>query len=89
MTHRYAPTIDELLGDQLILAVMRADRVDPRALRAQLEGAANRIAGHRERTQHFIAKPPVEKRPSLWDANAHACIGLTPFADPCGSALCC
>ena len=53
MTHRYASTIDELLGDQLIQAVMRADRVDPRALRTLLDGAANRIAGRRERRSAF------------------------------------
>ena len=38
------PTVDELLGDSLIQAVMRADNVEPQALRALLVGAAGRNA---------------------------------------------
>jgi hypothetical protein len=50
MSLHHGPTIDELLADSLIQTVMRADQVEPRALRALLNGAAGRIAaGRRER----------------------------------------
>ncbi len=40
----YRPSVDELLADSLIQAVMRADHVEPQALRALLKGAAGRLA---------------------------------------------
>ena len=40
MSPQQHSNIDELLGDRLIQAVMRADRVDPLALRSLLGGAA-------------------------------------------------
>ena len=49
MTLRQDPTLDELLGDPLILAAMRADRVDPRALKTLLGAAADRVAAIRAR----------------------------------------
>jgi hypothetical protein len=43
MAPHVSPTIDSLLADPLIQSVMRADRVDPRALRTMLTRvAANR-----------------------------------------------
>ena len=39
MAHRNAPTIDDLLADALIQKVMRADHVEPQALRSLLDGA--------------------------------------------------
>ena len=44
MAHRYVPTIDDLLADALIQKVMRADRVEPQALKVLLQGTARRIA---------------------------------------------
>jgi hypothetical protein len=41
-------TIDDLLGDSLIQAVMRADRVEPRALKVMLTGVGARVAAHRQ-----------------------------------------
>jgi hypothetical protein len=47
MAHRNAPTIDDLLADPLIQKVMRADRVEPPALKVLLQGTAHRIADAR------------------------------------------
>ncbi|MFZ0601323.1 MAG: hypothetical protein WAN05_08175 [Roseiarcus sp.] len=44
MAYPNAPTIDHLLADPLIQKVMRADRVEPLALRSLLDGTARRIA---------------------------------------------
>jgi hypothetical protein len=47
MTHPSAPSIEDLLTDSLIQKVMQADRVEPQALRALMNGAAGRLAGRR------------------------------------------
>jgi hypothetical protein len=41
-------TIDDLLGDSLIQAVMRADRVEPRALKVMLTGVGAKVAARQE-----------------------------------------
>jgi hypothetical protein len=55
MSLSYSPTIDDLLADSLIRAVMRADHVEPRALKALLHGVASRIE----------APEPVSRRPAI------------------------
>ena len=47
MAYRSAETIDDLLADSLIQKVMLADRVEPQALKALLDGTARRIADSR------------------------------------------
>jgi hypothetical protein len=47
MAFQNAPTIDDLLGDPLIQKVMRADHVEPQALRILLTGTARRLADSR------------------------------------------
>ena len=47
MAHQDAPTIEHLLADPLIQKVMRADRVEPLALRSLLDETARRIADAR------------------------------------------
>ena len=42
-----APTVDELLADSLVQAVMRADHVEPQALRTLLGRSARRLADSR------------------------------------------
>ncbi len=94
MLKRHTPTVDELLGDLLVQAVMRADNVEPQALRTLLEVAAGRIAAARGESDlrpvgALVANPPIERRLA-----PRAAIGQTrgrPMspADPCGSALCC
>jgi len=41
------PTITEILSDPIVAAVMKADRVDPVALEAQLESIARKVATDR------------------------------------------
>jgi hypothetical protein len=43
-TSRNDPTLDDLLGDPVTHAIMRADRVDPRELEAMLRALALRLA---------------------------------------------
>ena len=68
MLKRHTPTVDELLGDSLVQAVMRADNVEPQALRTLLEVAAGRIAAARGESDlrpvgALVANPPIERRP--------------------------
>lgn len=89
MSLRHSSTIDELLGDSLVQAVMRADNVEPQALRTLLVDAAVRVtAAHVERkpVSRLLAKPPIDRRPG---ANAPMRVRPAPLGDPCGSALCC
>ena len=44
-------TVDDLLGDSLIQAVMRADGVEPRALKVMLTGVGAKVAAHRQEPQ--------------------------------------
>ena len=46
-----AQTIDDLLADSLIQKVMLADRVEPQALKALLDGTARRVAESRRAAQ--------------------------------------
>ena len=48
MSLSLTPSLDELLDDGLIQAVMRADHVEPAELRTQLGGVAARIARRRQ-----------------------------------------
>jgi hypothetical protein len=47
-------TIDDLLGDSLIQAVMRADRVEPRALRTMLTGVGARVTASRQEPKFVL-----------------------------------
>jgi hypothetical protein len=47
MAYQSAETIDDLLADTLIQRVMLADRVEPQALKALLDGTARRLADSR------------------------------------------
>ena len=92
MSLRHSSTIDELLGDSLVQAVMRADNVEPQALRSLLVDAAVRVTGaHVEQkpASRLLAKPPIDRRPAYRGANAPARVRPSSLADPCGSALCC
>ena len=67
MSLRDSPTIDELLGDALVQTVMRADNVEPQALRTLLANAAYRLATARvERrpgsASKFLPKPTIDRR---------------------------
>lgn len=93
MLLRHAPTVDELLADGLIQAVMRADRVDPRALKTMLGGVASRIVARREaapkRFGSVFAVPRLTWRPNAGDADGAPLALPAPIADACGAAMCC
>ena len=92
MSLRRSPTIDELLGDLLVQAVMRADNVEPQALRNLLTDAAFRIAARpveRRSQSGPSAMPPIDTRPAYRGANAPMRVRPAALADPCGSAFCC
>jgi hypothetical protein len=94
MSLHHGPTIDELLADSLIQTVMRADQVEPQALRALLNGAASRITATRreraaERSGVVFAKSPSERRG--WEPDAPLAARWAPRVrgEDCRSALCC
>jgi hypothetical protein len=55
------PTIDDLLADPLIRAVMRADHVELLALRSQMTAAAARIAAGKARSPSSVAEEGVRE----------------------------
>ena len=61
MAYPNAPTIDTLLADSLIQKVMRADRVEPQALKSMLHGTARRIAERRRATTVQIGQDLVRR----------------------------
>jgi hypothetical protein len=83
-------TIDELMADPLIQKVMRADRVEPQALRALMDGAALRIAEARASRPSvvFVNAPENRRNPLRRQAPAPARRSPRSLGD-CGSALCC
>ena len=94
MSQRLSPALDELLGDSLIQAVMRADNVEPQALRTLLAETAGRIASGRSKragktTDVLFARAPADRRAPYRGARGSARVRPSPFADSCGSALCC
>ena len=92
MSLSHAPTVDELLADGLVQAVMRADRVEPGELRTLLSGVAGRIARRRQgerKALRFFATPRLEWRPNAEGANALARALPAPLAEVCGAGRCC
>ena len=87
MSLRHSPTIDELLGDSLVQAVMRADNVEPQVLRTLLGAAAARV--ERRSASTLLANLPTDRRATSRGANAQVRVRPWPPAGPCGSALCC
>jgi hypothetical protein len=92
MSLNHAPTVDELLADGLVQAVMQADQVEPAALRTMLDGVAGRIARRRQiehKALRFFATQRLEWRPSVGGANALTRALPAPVAEVCGAGLCC
>jgi hypothetical protein len=93
MSLRHGPTLDDLLADSLIQTVMRADHVEPEALKALLNGAARRIAAGRA-----SQRPNAVFVPSGSDRRTASCAARSPIGvrrsrrvhdGDCGTALCC
>ena len=92
MLPRPSPTLDDLLADSLIQTVMQADRVEPEAVRALMDGAARRLAAGRAsqhngvafaradghgRTAFRATHPPQAARPSAPAAEMGRALLLT------------
>jgi hypothetical protein len=71
------PTLDELLGDPITQAIMRADRVDPAELEAMLRSLARAVAGR----SRASATSLVETEGARFDRSA-----VGPFSRPLGSS---
>jgi hypothetical protein len=83
-------TIDDLMRDALIGAMMRADRVEPQALRGLLAEAAARLARPAETRSgegSLASKPPAERRAPLRTAGAPARPSAARDSRP--AAFCC
>ena len=94
MSPRPDPNLDDLLSDRLIQAVMRADRVDPHALRAMLAGVTSRVARRRAAAPtrpavSFFSVPRLEWRPDRGAATAPASGLPTAFDAGCAAGACC
>ena len=91
MSLRHSSNIEELLGDSLVQAVMRADNVEPQALRTVLADAASRLAAARREQRSasgLSAKPPIDRRAASRGATAP--VRVRPaLVSSCGSTLCC
>ena len=48
MSHSGEMTFEDLLNDPLTLSLMKADRVDPKTLRADLRAVSKRLAARRD-----------------------------------------
>ena len=94
MSLNHRPTIDDLLADSLVQTVMRADHVEPQALKTLLNGVANRIARRPEGSQrpaaHFIGLTN-DRRPPARSGNAsQVARRVARRRDTgCGPAICC
>jgi hypothetical protein len=92
MSLNHVPTVDELLADGLVQAVMQADHVEPSELRTLLGGVADRIARRRQSEQKawpFFATPRLAWRPGAEGANALARALPASVAAACVAGLCC
>jgi len=92
MSLNHLPSVDELLADGLIQAVMQADHVEPAELRTLLSGVAGRIARRRQserKALRFFATPRLEWRPSVVESNRLAPALPPPIAEICSAGLCC
>jgi hypothetical protein len=92
MSLNHGPTVDELLADGLVQAVMQADHVEPAELRRLLGGVADRIARRRQteqKTLRFLAAPRLAWRPKVDNADALTRALPATVAEGCVAGLCC
>jgi hypothetical protein len=92
MSERVSPAIEELLEDSLVRAVMRADNVEPQALRTLLTDAALRVVVARIELKpgsELLTKPPIDRRTAPRAVSSPQRVRPTSAAEPCWLALCC
>jgi hypothetical protein len=87
-------TIDDLLADTLIQAIMRADHVEPQALKSILNGAASRIgSGRNSPWRHagtISLKSALDQSATFWGTDAPLSPILTArvLRERCGAQPC-
>ena len=74
MARRDDEVLETLLSDPLTLSLMRADRVDPRALRADLQRVSERLRTHR----HSGASLGLAQGSSRWGRLRDDCVNAAP-----------
>ena len=94
MSLNHRPTIDDLLADSLVQTVMRADHVEPQALKTLLNGVASRIARRPEGSQRpavLFLSSANDRRPLVRSGSApQGARRAAHVRDPdCGSTICC
>ena len=87
MAYRSAQTIDDLLADSLIQKVMRADHVEPQALKSLLEGTARRIADSRRAATVQVGQD-LGRRGSFRGPLLLMRPATRPTGGECGAFLC-
>ena len=87
MAYRSAQTIDDLLADALIQKVMRADRVEPQALKSLLTGTARRIAESRHAGSAQIGQD-LGRRGSFREPLLLMRPAMRATGRECGASLC-
>jgi hypothetical protein len=85
---REDPGIDDLLADKLVQTLMRADHVEPKALKSLMGGVADRLAAaRRDGAAGAIfatsTTEPAFDRPPALGAQASRALGGS-----CGTAFC-
>lgn len=91
MPLHHTPTLDDLMADSLIQTVMRADRVEPQALKSLLNSAALRIGAARPRRALTVfAGSAIDRRKPARtaDASPGAVRAARMLPEDCGSACC-
>jgi len=88
MLLRHSPTIDELLGDSLVQAVMLADNVEQQALRTVLTDAATRIAAARPEREPGLAKG-IFANPGIRGPIGPVRVRPQSPSEACRPGLCC
>jgi hypothetical protein len=94
MSQNSGPTLDDLLADSLIQTVMRADHVEPQALKTLLHGVASRIGRPARASQRpaavFVSSVNDRRTPSQTGRLAQAPRRATRASQAGrGSTLCC
>ncbi len=87
------PELDELLADPVVQAAMRADGVEPQAVKSLMKTVGRRIAARRGEFSYSAAPPRVAKAasPSRDELALPLVRGVLPFAGgaPIGAGECC
>jgi hypothetical protein len=65
------PNIKDMLSDSIVQAVMKADRINPKALHMELMSIARRISARRSRLEKFQMTSAAPRRVAQATRNRH------------------